>query len=129
MPARTSKPKHEGIILFAHGSRTPAWRKPFERLLRDVKKRSGRDAVLAFGEFMTPTLADAARMLAKEGVTRAVVVPLFLGGGAHVRSDAPRLAEEAAQASGLKLKVVRAAGEDAHVLRAMADYALAAVGK
>lgn len=76
---------------------------------------------------MTPTLAQAAQALAQSGAKRAVIVPLFLGGGAHVRGDVPRLAREAAQTSGLKIKIARAVGEDAAVLRAMADYSIAAV--
>ena len=61
-------------------------------------------------------------------VKRAVVVPLFLGGGAHVRGDVPRLTLEATAASGVKLKIARAIGEDAATLAAMARYCLA-VGK
>jgi sirohydrochlorin cobaltochelatase len=111
-----------GVILFAHGSRNAAWRKPFARLLRQVRREGGKPAVLAFGEFMTPTMRDAAQELAAAGVTHAVVVPLFLGGGAHVRGDTPRLAREAALASGVKLRVARAIGEAPEVLAAMARY-------
>lgn len=113
------------LILFAHGSRNPAWRKPFDKLLKDVAKRSGVPAVLAFGEFMAPTLSEAAQQLAAKGVTRAVVVPLFLGGGAHVRGDTPRLTREAAQASGVKIKIAKTIGEEADVLAAMARYCVA----
>jgi sirohydrochlorin cobaltochelatase len=117
----------KGVILFAHGSRNAAWREPFDKLLKDVVKRGKCHAVLAFGEFMSPTLNEAAHQLASAGVKRAVLVPLFLGGGAHVRGDVPRLAREAAHASGLKLRIARAVGEDAAVLAAMSDYSLAAV--
>jgi sirohydrochlorin cobaltochelatase len=124
------KPTHTtaaatGLILFAHGSRSAAWRKPFDRLVKDVAKQSGKPAVLAFGEFMSPTLLEAAQQLAAQGVARAAVVPLFLGGGAHVRSDTPRLTREAQAASGVKLKVVKAIGEDSGVLAAMARYCVA----
>ena len=113
-----------GLILFAHGSRNPAWRKPFDRLLKDVKKRGDCQAILAFGEFMTPGLVEAAQMLAATGVTHAVIVPLFLGGGVHVRGDLPKLAAEARAASGIKLRVAKAIGDDAGVLSAIADYSL-----
>jgi len=119
----------EGVILFAHGSRNTAWRKPFDRLLKDVVKRGKYHAVLAFGEFMSPTLSEAAHQLARAGVKRAVLVPLFLGGGAHVRGDVPRLAREAAAASGVKLYIVKTIGEDAGVLAAMANYSVAAANK
>mgnify|MGYP003341099149 FL=1 len=114
-----------GLILFAHGSRNPAWRKPFDRLLKDVTKRGEIQAVLAFGEFMSPGLVEAAQSLAAKGVKKAVVVPLFLGGGLHVRGDLPKLAAEARAASGIKLRVAKAIGEDAGVLDAIADYSLA----
>ncbi|HTD90023.1 MAG TPA: CbiX/SirB N-terminal domain-containing protein [Burkholderiales bacterium] len=120
-----AKPVRDGLILFAHGSRSPAWRKPFDRLLKDVIKRGGCQAVLAFGEFMPPTLTEAAQKLADGGVKKAVIVPLFLGGGLHVRSDLPRLAAEARAASGLNLRVARAISEDAGVLNAIADYCAA----
>lgn len=128
MPAKTQRlhSSRSGLILFAHGSRNPAWRKPFERLLKDVQKRGANVAVLAFGEFMSPTLTEAAHALAAQGVTRAVIVPLFLGGGLHVRGDLPKLATEARMASGVRLRVAKAIGEDAGVLRAIADYSLAA---
>ena len=87
-----------------------------------MRKDANVHAVLAFGEFMSPTMLEAAQVLAVKNVTRAVVVPLFLGGGAHARSDTPRLAREAQAATGVKLRVVRAVGEAAPVLQAMARY-------
>lgn len=117
---------HVGLILFAHGSRNPVWRRPFERLLKNIVKRGECPAVLAFGEFMSPGLVEAAQTLAAAGVKKAVIVPLLLGGGLHVRSDLPRLAAQARAASGIKLRVARAIGEDAAVLNAIADYSVAA---
>lgn len=115
-----------GLILFAHGSRNPTWRKPFDRLLKSIRRRGERHAVLAFGEFMQPSLTEVAQTLAAAGVKKAVIVPLFLGGGLHVRGDLPRLAAEARAASGIKLRVAKAIGEDAGVLEAIADYSTAA---
>lgn len=112
----------QGLILYAHGSRNPAWRKPFDRVVRDLKKRGHIHTVLAFGEFMSPTVTEAAQWLAAKGVRQATIVPLFLGGGLHVRGDLPKLAEAARAASGLKLRVARAICEDAAVLAAIADY-------
>ena len=117
-----------GLILFAHGSRNPAWRKPFDRVLKDVMKRGEHQAILAFGEFMSPGLVDAAQTLAAQGVKKAVIVPLFLGGGAHVRGDVPKLAAQARAASGMQLRVAKTIGEDAAVLAAIADYSIASLG-
>jgi sirohydrochlorin cobaltochelatase len=118
-----------GLILFAHGSRNAAWRKPFDSLLRDIAKRGECQAVLAFGEFMAPTLPEAARQLAARGVKQAVIVPLFLGGGLHVRGDLPQLAAQARAASGIKRRVAKAIGEDAGVLTAIAAYSISAIGR
>lgn len=123
--AQGKKSSTTGLILFAHGSRNAAWRKPFDKLLKDVAKQSGAPVALAFGEFMSPTMSEAAQQLAAKGVTRAIVVPLFLGGGAHVRGDTPQLAREAAQASGVKLKIARTVGEESSVLAAMTRYCVA----
>lgn len=116
-------------MLYAHGSRNLAWRKPFDRLVRDLKKRGEANTVLAFGEFMSPSVVKAAQQLAAKGVKQATIVPLFLGGGLHVRSDLPRLAAEARTASGLKLRVARAICEDAAVLTAIADYCEASAAR
>ena len=118
-----------GLILFAHGSRNPAWRRPFDRLLKNIVKRCECHAVLAFGEFMSPGLVEAAQSLAAEGVTKAVIVPLFLGGGLHVRGDLPKLAAEARAASGIKLRVAKAIGDDAGVLAAIAEYCMGSIGR
>ena len=115
-----------GLILFAHGSRNVVWRRPFDRLLKNIQRRGGRHAALAFGEFMQPGLIEAAQTLAAAGVKKAVIVPLFLGGGLHVRGDLPKLAAEARAASGIKLRVAKAIGEDVGVLEAIADYSIAA---
>ena len=114
-----------GLILYAHGSRNPAWRKPFDRVVRNLKKRGHAQVVLAFGEFMSPDVTQAAQALAQQGVRQATIVPLFLGGGRHVRDDLPRLATAARAASGLRLRVARAICEDAAVLAAIADYCAA----
>ena len=118
-----------GLILFAHGSRNPAWRKPFDRLLKNIAKRGECHAVLAFGEFMLPGLVEAAQTLADAGVKKAVVVPLFLGGGLHVRGDLPKLAAEARASSGIKLRVAKAIGDDAGVLAAIAEYCMGSIGR
>jgi len=118
----------EGLILFAHGARDPRWREPFERVREEAAARHGGPVVLAFLELMSPSLVDAATALAGGGTTRAVVVPLFLGVGRHLREDLPGLVAEARVVSGLDLRVVPAAGEDPAVVSALAASAIRAVG-
>ena len=56
----------DGILLFAHGARDPAWAQPFEateRALRARAQAQGADVALAFLEFMSPTLLEAGAQL------------------------------------------------------------------
>jgi sirohydrochlorin cobaltochelatase len=117
-----------GLILFAHGARDPRWREPFDRLHTIVQVRHDAPVVLAFLELMTPDLAAAAYELARGGVTDAVVVPVFLGTGGHLRKDLPGLVAAAQAVSGVRLEVVGAAGEDGQVLDTIAGYCLRAAG-
>ena len=113
------------VLLVAHGSRDPAWAEPFERLRERIQLM---DTVveLAYLERMAPDLATAARNLAGRGCTRAVVVPLFLGKGGHVREDLPRLVAEAmAKCPSITLTLTQPVGEDARVLDAIAAVCVA----
>ncbi len=113
-----------GLILFAHGARDPRWREPFDRLRGLVSKQHDGPVTLAFLELMQPDLGEAARELGHQGVTHAVVVPIFLGTGGHLRRDLPAIIEAARAASGVQLQAAGAAGEDGQVLAAIADYCL-----
>ncbi len=113
-----------GLILFAHGARDERWREPFDQLLEQVRRGHDGPVELAFLELMQPDLATAASMLATTGVSRIVVVPLFLGTGGHLRRDLPRLLEQARQVAGVEIAAVPAAGEQGDVLDAIAGYCL-----
>jgi sirohydrochlorin cobaltochelatase len=117
----------QGLILFAHGARDPRWAEPFERLLGRVRER--RDDVLstlAFLEHIAPDLPTAVRELTERGAKRIRIVPMFFGRGGHLRDDFPAiLAEARAAAPGVDFDVTAAAGEDATVIEALTDFALA----
>ena len=102
------------LLLFAHGSRDPRWRAPFEDLERTLRREFGDDRVrLAYMEFVRPTLPDAAAEAVREGVTTLRVLPLFLSAGAHVALDIPAQAEEARRRHpNLTLEVLPPIGED-----------------
>lgn len=118
---------HEtAVILFAHGSRDERWRAPFESVRVEVERRHGGRVVLAFLELMSPSLSEAAASLAAAGVRRAVIVPLFLGVGRHLREDLPAMAATAASESGLALVVAKSAGESRAIVEALATYAIGA---
>jgi sirohydrochlorin cobaltochelatase len=116
-----------GVLLFAHGARDPRWAEPFNEVARRVQMREPSAQVqLAYLEFMTPSLLDAGRALARAGCARVDVVPLFLGAGGHVRKDLPNLlAELAAECPQVQWQLRRAIGEIDSVIEAMAQAALA----
>ncbi|MFY7857790.1 MAG: sirohydrochlorin chelatase, partial [Rubrivivax sp.] len=54
----------DGLILFAHGARDPRWSAPFEAVAAQVRaQRPGLSVRLAFLEFMSPSLPEAAAAL------------------------------------------------------------------
>ena len=120
-----------GIILYVHGARDPRWAEPFERLREKVAAQGeGTPVALAFLEHGKPDLAEAAAMMAREGVRRIRVVPMFFGRGGHLREDFPRQLDLArARAPEVAFDVTEAAGENEQVLDALAAFALGLRGK
>ena len=115
----------EAIVLFAHGARDPEWALPARRVADQVRgERPDVTVILAFLEFMTPTLAEAVETAASAGVTYVRVVPLFLAQGGHLKRDVPLLVQEAqARHPGCRIELLAPVGENEGVVRAMAGYA------
>lgn len=117
----------DGLLLFAHGARDPAWARPFEAVAARLRAtRPQTPLVLAFLEFMTPNFSDAADDLVRQGCTRVHVMPLFLGTGGHVRRDIPPLLESLRERHGAGVEWVLhpPLGEHEAVLQAMCDACL-----
>lgn len=117
------------IILFAHGARDPRWAQPFEAIARAVQASCPNQLVrLAFLEFMSPGLTEAAAQVIARGARRVEVVPLFLGAGGHVRKDLPQLMQSLAQSHpSVHFALQDAIGEREAVIRAMAASVVASV--
>jgi sirohydrochlorin ferrochelatase len=78
------------LILLTHGSKRPRWRKPFEALLRNLRKETGRTNIhLAHMELAPPSLEDVVEQAVKDGVTSIRVLPLFMSSGTHLIKDIP----------------------------------------
>jgi len=78
------------LVLFAHGSRDPNWRRPFENLKNLALDDLGPGKVeLAYMEFQPPSLEEIAHKAWSEGIGHIRILPLFLAGGAHVANDIP----------------------------------------
>src|SRR6185503_11582132 len=112
----------EGIVLFAHGSREPGWAEPFEKISRELKRRSpGMAVALAYLEVMKPSLDEAVASLAAAGARRVRIVPVFLGVGGHIKDDLPKLAAAArTRHPAVEIVLERTIGERAEVIEAIA---------
>lgn len=108
-----------GIVLFAHGSRDGDWARPFKQLADTLRKKSDGPVVIAYLEFMSPTLEEAIGSLTD--VTSIRVVPVFLGQGGHVKEDLPKLIARAQKKyPGVSIRLEPAIGEQSSVIDAIA---------
>ena len=109
------------IVLFAHGSRDREWSRPLEHLADTLRKKVGGPVELAYLELMQPSLDEAIAALARDGVNSVRVVPVFLGQGAHVKEDLPKLVAAAQRKhAALTIKLEPAIGEQPSVIEAIA---------
>jgi len=117
----------QALLLFAHGARDASWALPFEDVARRIALQSPHTpVVLAYLEFLSPNVVEAAQRLAGTGCTEVSVVPLFLGAGGHVRKDLPDLLNTLAERHpGVVWQLRPAIGEMDSVIDAMAQAALA----
>jgi sirohydrochlorin cobaltochelatase len=122
-------PDRSAIILFAHGAREPEWALPFERLCERLRA-SGMRVELAYLTTMSPSLEEAARALAREGVKAATVVPLFLAQGGHLKQDLPRMIDDIRSLHpGMRFAVTPALGDAPEMLDAMTAWVMRAAGQ
>jgi sirohydrochlorin cobaltochelatase len=115
-----------GIILFAHGSRDPLWRKPIEAVAANIHVRQPDTAVrCAYLELCAPSLLEAATELIASGARQIRVFPIFFGVGKHAREDLPLLIEQIRLAHpGVSVELLQAAGEYPQLTALMAEIAL-----
>ncbi|GAA0835435.1 MULTISPECIES: sirohydrochlorin chelatase [Marinomonas] len=110
--------EYDHIILLAHGSPDPLWKKPFEALYEQAVEFYGTEhSSLAFMELTTPTLEDVVGQL-DEKIKTVAVLPLFFAVGRHLRHDVP--AQIAAlQTEQLRIDLLPPIGDDELVKQAM----------
>lgn len=86
----------KGLVLLVHGSRDPAWLRPFEDLRREAAAAApGLRVGIASLQFSRPTLAEAIAEQAGAGVREIAVVPVFISVLGHVLKDVPAVVAEA----------------------------------
>lgn len=116
----------QAIILFAHGARDPEWAAPFGLIQQQLQAARPDVLVLvAFQEFMAPSLDAAVAQSAAQGAQRIVLVPLFMAQGGHLKRDLPLLVEQVRRRyPQLELQVLPAIGDAPEILQAIADWVL-----
>ncbi len=106
------------LVLVGHGSRRPetlATVKALQGRIREL--RPGLTVRLGHIEIDEPLLPDTLARLTAEGVTDAVLVPLLLSRGFHVKHDLPA----AARASALRTRIAEPLGEHPLLIEALYD--------
>jgi len=113
------------VVLLAHGSRDPLWRRPIEAVRERIAQQHPGAAVhCAYLELCPPSLPDTLAALAGQGVCSVRIVPMFLGAGRHVRDDLPRMVAQLAEQHGtLALHLQAPIGEDERLIALMAGIA------
>ena len=112
-------------ILFAHGSRDPAWRVPLDAVCEQVRLQGKGPCEMAFLEFMQPELPEALERLAGQGICRIRVMPLFWAAGKHVNHDLTAMVAAFRQRQpGVVVDVAPPLGEDEAVRASIAAWAL-----
>ncbi|WP_053204587.1 sirohydrochlorin chelatase [Jiangella muralis] len=104
------------LIAVAHGTRAPEGPVVLAALLDRVRELlPGVDVQVAYVDVIGPTLADV--LASVPAGSRAVVVPMFLASGYHVRVDVP----SAVAADGGRAVVTPALGPDPAIVAAVED--------
>jgi len=99
------------LVAVAHGTRDPAGPAVIADLLDEVRRRlRGVEVITAWLELVTPGLDEVMSGMGRP----AVVVPLLLSTGYHVRTDVPA----AAALSGASVHVAASLGPERHLARA-----------
>lgn len=118
--------RSRALILIAHGSPDPDWRRPLERLAELLAAELGDAVALAYLAHPL-SLEDAIAQLAQAGHRRVLVVAALLSpGGRHVKHDIPAaVAAARARFPTVELELSPGAlGEDEPVLTALARASL-----
>ncbi|MFJ8104784.1 sirohydrochlorin chelatase [Streptomyces sp. NPDC096132] len=90
------RPAPPALVVVAHGSRDPRALSTVRTLLDRVRdRRPGLPVHLGHIELNEPLLTDTLADLDARGTTDAVLVPLLLARGYHVKRDIPEMAADA----------------------------------
>ena len=80
-----------GILLVGHGSRLPYGKDVVSKLAEMYKENSDYLVEVGFMNMSKPSIPAAINKLAKEGVQKIIVTPIFLAHGVHTKQDIPHI--------------------------------------
>lgn len=86
-----SKTAKIGILLVGHGSRLPYGKDVVSKLAEMYKENSDYLVEVGFMNISKPSIPSALNKLAKEGVQKIIVTPVFLAHGVHTKQDIPHI--------------------------------------
>lgn len=119
------------LIIAAHGTRDAEGEAECRRLGRRVADRlPGTRSAVGFVELSSPSIPEALTgIVADDPARRAVVVPLMLGTGGHVRNDIPGFIQEALdEVPGARIDYAGHLGADPRLVSAVRQRITAAMG-
>ena len=124
-PARDDVP----VVVVAHGTAHLPGLTTLDAIMDRVRfLRPGLRANLSFISSAMPRPAEALSELAGTGEKEAVVLPLFLSSGYHVRHDIPE-AVNAVESRAFRVHTARALGPDPMLAHALTDRLAAVAGR
>ncbi len=86
-----SKTAKIGILLVGHGSRLPYGKDVVSKLGEIYKQSSDYLVEVGFMNMSKPSIPAAINTLAKQGVEKIIVTPVFLAHGVHTKQDIPHI--------------------------------------
>jgi sirohydrochlorin cobaltochelatase len=86
-----SKTAKIGVVLVGHGSRLPYGKDVVSKLGEMYKQNSEYLVEVGFMNMSKPSIPAAINSLAKQGVEKIIVTPVFLAHGVHTKQDIPHI--------------------------------------
>lgn len=86
-----SKTAKIGVLLVGHGSRLPYGKDVVSKLGEMYRQNSDYLVEVGFMNMNKPSIPAAINSLAKQGVEKIIVTPVFLAHGVHTKQDIPHI--------------------------------------
>ena len=80
-----------GVLLVGHGSRLPYGKDVVSQIADIYGEQSPYLVEIGFMNMSQPSIPAAINKLAREGVEKIIVTPVFLAHGVHTKQDIPRI--------------------------------------